>query len=123
MLSPMPESLARQESKKQRSMLEELDPNPSLEPVAPMDSIKAYIPSIPPTSATTNQHKRLSAELLSALFMALKERKGTDEDEDEAEVWQFGEEPFRIHATVFNGVIKSDASCLVRPRCARQVSR
>jgi hypothetical protein len=104
-------------------MLNELDPNETLEPLAPMDSLKSYQPTIPTTTTATNLSKRFSSELLRTLRMALKERRGEDEDEDEAEVWQFGEEAFRVHATVFNGVIRSDASCLVRPRCARQVSR
>jgi hypothetical protein len=112
-------------------MLNELDPNPRLRPLAPMDSLRSLEPTIPPTSHATNQSHRLTRELFSQLVEALKfkDKKQSsvsgneDEGEDQAEVWEFGEEGFRRHATVFNGVIRSGARCLVRPRCARQVSR
>ena len=109
-----------------------------------MDSLKSSTPTIPPTSHKENEAHRLTPEVLRRLYDALRKNRdgkptGTsarkegeeereqgmveDEDEDEPEVWEFGEEGFRRHATVFNGVVRSGASCLVRPRCARQVSR
>lgn len=104
-----------------------------------MDSLKSSEPTIPPSSLVENRAHRLGPVLLDRLYGALQKSAATtkrnnkddlqtqtevvDEDEDPPEVHEFGQEGFRRHATVFNGVVRSGACALVRPRCARQVSR
>lgn len=55
----------------------------------------------------------------------LKSSNGTThhQHEEDAQVFIHGQESFRVHSTVFNGVVNSTAACLVRPRTAQQVSR
>ncbi len=49
--------------------------------------------------------------------------KEPEEEEAIAEVLEYGEFDFRKRASVFNGNVISEANVLVRPTCARQVSR
>lgn len=127
---------------KDRSMLAELDPNPSMKAAAPMDAILN-----PPVAETSKQRemesvspseRRLESSLLNELRASLAdpfarsisadEAKEMDDESKEqqigdAEVWEYGSDNFRLHSTVFNGTVRTRAPLLVRPRTARQVSR
>jgi hypothetical protein len=127
---------------KDRSMLAELDPNPSMKAAAPMDAILN-----PPVAETANQRemesvspseRRLESSLLDELRESLaepfarcisaehvhgKDDECKEEQNGDAEVWEYGSDNFRLHSTVFNGTVRTRAPLLVRPRTARQVSR
>lgn len=88
-----------------------------------MDDLRPPPPTIPHIPHSLAQSRRLPSDALNSLKDALKRQRDDEEEEDDAEVWEFGEDNFRIYASVFNGVIKSVGRVLVRPRCARQISR
>lgn len=127
---------------KERSMLAELDPNPSMKAAAPMDAI--LNPPVEETlrnremESVSPSERRLESSLLSELRESLADpfarcisadqAKGTnadfrEEQDGDAEVWEYGSDNFRLHSTVFNGTVRARAPLLVRPRTARQVSR
>lgn len=130
---------------KERSMFAELDPNPSMKATAPMDAI-----SNPPVleelkrrevESVSPSERRLESSLLNELKDSLADpfvkcisaadikdeqsptEECKEEEDGEAEVWEYGTEDFRLHTAVFNGTVRSRAPLLVRPRTARQVSR
>ncbi|KAJ9100637.1 hypothetical protein QFC21_003681 [Naganishia friedmannii] len=129
----------------ERSMFSELDPNPSLSATAPMDAMMN-----PPVSkilkereceSVSPSERRLDPSLLDELKTLLsdpfvrsisvasskngddKQEQYLEEEQGDAEVWEYGTQDFRLHSTVFNGTVRSRAPLLVRPRTARQVSR
>ncbi|KAJ9093584.1 hypothetical protein QFC19_008313 [Naganishia cerealis] len=131
--------------KTMRSMFSELDPNPTMNATAPMDAI-----SNPPVAqllrereweSVSPSERRLDPSLLNELKALLEDpfvcsisvsSSNNSDDEKEpyleeeqgnAEVWEYGTNDFRLHSTVFNGTVRSRAPLLVRPRTARQVSR
>lgn len=130
---------------KERSMLAELDPNPSMKATAPMDAIsnppvleelkRREVESVSPSerrldSTLLDELKELLADPFVRCISVAKtggEQEQTEECKEEedgdAEVWEYGTDDFRLHSAVFNGTVRSRAPLLVRPRTARQVSR
>lgn len=127
---------------KDRSMLAELDPNPSMKAAAPMDAIlnppSAQLSSEREMESVSPSERRLESSLLVELRESLADQfvryipadqaqgaygEVKEEQDGDAEVWEYGSDNFRLHSTVFNGTVRARAPLLVRPRTARQVSR